>query len=217
MFINDITNNCIIYFCFQLIIHLSLFDLDYSSESTLTYIISGSFTNNTLKSIPQTNIDRKNETDILSLSTVQPKSSTDLPKTTLRTEIDGKTVTDIPEVSSIDPEPKPTTTDPTPSTTTPITTTTTTTTSPTTTTKAPTTTTKTTTLAPNTSTTPKPSTIAPTKTPVIPTTEAPHSGGRHFDGSSFVGGIVLTCGLLAIAFVSWKFYKARTERNYHTL
>jgi len=39
----------------------------------------------------------------------------------------------------------------------------------------------------------------------------------HFDGSSFIGGIVLTLGLLAIGLVAYKFYKARNERNYHTL
>lgn len=41
--------------------------------------------------------------------------------------------------------------------------------------------------------------------------------GRHFDAPSFIGGIVLALGLLAIFYVSFKFYKARTERNYHTL
>jgi Multi-glycosylated core protein 24 (MGC-24), sialomucin len=33
----------------------------------------------------------------------------------------------------------------------------------------------------------------------------------------FSGGIVLALGCMAISFVAWKFYKARTERNYHTL
>lgn len=41
--------------------------------------------------------------------------------------------------------------------------------------------------------------------------------GQHFDGASFIGGIVLTAGLVAIVFFGMKFYKAKTERNYHTL
>uniref|UniRef100_T1JDL8 Uncharacterized protein n=1 Tax=Strigamia maritima TaxID=126957 RepID=T1JDL8_STRMM len=39
----------------------------------------------------------------------------------------------------------------------------------------------------------------------------------RFDTGSFIGGIVLTLGLMAIAFVGYKFYRARTEHNYHTL
>ncbi|CAK1555224.1 unnamed protein product [Leptosia nina] len=38
-----------------------------------------------------------------------------------------------------------------------------------------------------------------------------------FDGASFVGGIILTLGLLAIGFMGFKYYKNQTERNYHTL
>lgn len=53
-------------------------------------------------------------------------------------------------------------------------------------------------------------THVPSKTTVAP-------NGRHFDPPSFIGGIVLALGLLAIIYVSFKFYKARTERNYHTL
>ncbi|KAK3576961.1 hypothetical protein CHS0354_005967 [Potamilus streckersoni] len=40
---------------------------------------------------------------------------------------------------------------------------------------------------------------------------------QHFDAASFVGGIVLCLGIVAIIFFGCKFYKARTERNYHTL
>ncbi|XP_053604507.1 sialomucin core protein 24-like [Plodia interpunctella] len=40
---------------------------------------------------------------------------------------------------------------------------------------------------------------------------------RGFDGASFVGGIILTLGLLAIGFMGFKYYKNQTERNYHTL
>ncbi|XP_063362869.1 uncharacterized protein LOC134651698 [Cydia amplana] len=50
------------------------------------------------------------------------------------------------------------------------------------------------------------------------TTEKPHAlQARGFDGASFVGGIILTLGLLAIGFMGFKYYKAQTERNYHTL
>lgn len=40
---------------------------------------------------------------------------------------------------------------------------------------------------------------------------------RAFDGASFVGGIVLTLGLLAISFVGFKYYKNLTKENYHIL
>nr|DAA34678.1 TPA_inf: hypothetical secreted protein 2063 [Amblyomma variegatum] len=57
-------------------------------------------------------------------------------------------------------------------------------------------------------------TVAPT-TAVPPTAVPPPE--RHFDTLSFLGGIILTLGCLAICYVGFKFYKARTERNYHTL
>ncbi|EEC02377.1 mucin core protein, putative [Ixodes scapularis] len=59
---------------------------------------------------------------------------------------------------------------------------------------------------------------APTTPASVPT--AAPSGQlpeRHFDALSFVGGIILSLGCLAILYVGFKFYKARTERNYHTL
>ncbi|XP_077540111.1 visgun [Haemaphysalis longicornis] len=72
---------------------------------------------------------------------------------------------------------------------------------------------QTTTVHPNT-TTPVPSTThLPT---TVPPTSAPPEE-RHFDTLSFLGGIILTLGGLAIFYVGFKFYKARTERNYHTL
>uniref|UniRef100_A0A6B0UWP2 Putative mucin core protein n=1 Tax=Ixodes ricinus TaxID=34613 RepID=A0A6B0UWP2_IXORI len=61
-------------------------------------------------------------------------------------------------------------------------------------------------------------TEAPTTPAAVPT--AAPSGQlpeRHFDALSFVGGIILSLGCLAILYVGFKFYKARTERNYHTL
>ncbi|XP_068908768.1 threonine-rich protein-like [Tenebrio molitor] len=119
----------------------------------------------------------------------------------------------------------PTTTKPTTSATTttekPTTATTTTTTvKPPTTTTTKTTTTKATQPTTTPKTTPEPTATTtketPTKSPV--TTAAPTpANNRKFDGPSFVGGIVLASGLMAIGFVAFKFYKARTELNYHTL
>jgi len=60
------------------------------------------------------------------------------------------------------------------------------------------------------------STEMPTTTP-SPTPKPAPVPCRRFDTPSFIGGIVLTVGLLAICFVAWKFYMARTDRNYHTL
>ncbi|XP_050348742.1 sialomucin core protein 24 isoform X2 [Nymphalis io] len=67
--------------------------------------------------------------------------------------------------------------------------------------------------------------VIPTKPTEVPkTTEAPKSDAdkhilqaRGFDGASFIGGIILTLGLLAIGFMGFKYYKNQTERNYHTL
>lgn len=87
------------------------------------------------------------------------------------------------------------------------------TTTPSTTTQAPdTTTASTSTKGPDTTTTDKP-TPSPTTTP----TPAPRKPCRSFDLPSFIGGIILTIGLLAISIVAYKFYKARTAGNYHTL
>ncbi|CAK1585590.1 unnamed protein product [Parnassius mnemosyne] len=55
-------------------------------------------------------------------------------------------------------------------------------------------------------------TEAPKKDEDKPTLQA-----RGFDGPSFIGGIILTLGLLAIGFMGFKYYKTQTERNYHTL
>ncbi|KAK9702972.1 Multi-glycosylated core protein 24 (MGC-24), sialomucin [Popillia japonica] len=80
------------------------------------------------------------------------------------------------------------------------------TTKPTEPTTKPTPTTATTTSVPPTTVKP----VDPTTTPVPPK-------DRHFDGASFIGGIILAVGLMGIGFIAFKFYKARTERNYHTL
>ncbi|CAH2084553.1 unnamed protein product [Euphydryas editha] len=57
------------------------------------------------------------------------------------------------------------------------------------------------------------------KTPETPKSDAdkPVLQARGFDGGSFIGGIILTLGLLAIGFMGFKYYKNQTERNYHTL
>ncbi|XP_072932852.1 uncharacterized protein [Epargyreus clarus] len=74
-----------------------------------------------------------------------------------------------------------------------------------------------------------PTTVTPVTPPSAPTesakTEAPAKAdddkhivqARGFDGPSFMGGIILTLGLLAIGFMGFKYYKNQTERNYHTL
>ncbi|XP_059485169.1 sialomucin core protein 24-like [Neocloeon triangulifer] len=111
-----------------------------------------------------------------------------------------KVVTNPVDCEAITTTPAPTTTSTTStSTTTSTTSTTPSTTSTSTTTTTPTPSTTTTTAAPSTTASP----------PVVP--------GRKFDAPSFIGGIVLALGCMAISFVAWKFYKARTERNYHTL
>ncbi|XP_017761283.1 PREDICTED: porimin-like [Eufriesea mexicana] len=54
-------------------------------------------------------------------------------------------------------------------------------------------------------------------TPVVPVSKVTFYKGRHFDGLSFFGGIILATCLVAIMLVSNKLYKALTEQNYHTL
>ncbi|KAG7206280.1 hypothetical protein KM043_003662 [Ampulex compressa] len=53
-------------------------------------------------------------------------------------------------------------------------------------------------------------TATPTETP-------PPSKERHFDGLSFLGGIILTTCLMGIAAFTWKFYRTCNEGNYRTL
>ena len=38
-------------------------------------------------------------------------------------------------------------------------------------------------------------------------------GGSNFDGWSFFGGILLTVGIAAIAFISFKYYKVRAGQH----
>ncbi|XP_034171898.2 uncharacterized protein LOC117600487 [Osmia lignaria lignaria] len=61
----------------------------------------------------------------------------------------------------------------------------------------------------------------PPATTAVPasTKQAPPSPSkeRHFDGLSFLGGIILATSLMAIGALSWKFYRTFNERNYRTL
>ena len=72
--------------------------------------------------------------------------------------------------------------------------------------------TTTTTAEPTTKPTAAPTT--PTAAPTTTSTETPVDpsgrGGSKFDGWSFFGGILLTIGLSAIGFVSFKYYKVRS-------
>ncbi|XP_064627126.1 sialomucin core protein 24-like isoform X2 [Lineus longissimus] len=75
-----------------------------------------------------------------------------------------------------------------------------------------------------TTTTTAPQTTAPpintTSTSVKPassTTPPAKEPSQRFDAASFIGGIILCGGVIAIVFFGCKFYKARSERNYHTL
>lgn len=67
------------------------------------------------------------------------------------------------------------------------------------------------------STTQAPSSNGTTKSTDANANTGSEDHGQHFDGASFIGGIVLCAGIVAIAFFGLKFYRARTERNYHTL
>lgn len=137
-----------------------------------------------------------------------------IPTTTKTTTVTPDITTTVDPITTTTVDPKTTTTiSPDPKTTTtvspdPITTTTTLSPDPkTTTTETP----ITTTIQPN-------STIVPPTTTEPPPTPKPIPPPcRRFDGPSFIGGIVLAVGLMAISIVAWKFYKARTDRNYHTL
>ncbi|XP_033309243.1 cell wall protein DAN4-like [Bombus bifarius] len=58
----------------------------------------------------------------------------------------------------------------------------------------------------------------PITTPVPSSTKIiPSYTQRHFDGLSFLGGIILATCLMAISFVTWKVYRAFNEQNYRTL
>ena len=72
--------------------------------------------------------------------------------------------------------------------------------------------TTTTTEAPTTKPTAAPTTptVAPTPTSTETPVDPSGRGGSKFDGWSFFGGILLTIGLSAIGFVSFKYYKVRS-------
>lgn len=139
---------------------------------------------------PSTTTPNQNITNPLKPATDTKTTVTPIPSTTIPV---GNSTTVPPTVPTQTPPPTPPPTPPT--------TPTTSTTSSTTTTTTP---------APDNSTT----TTTTTTTPASPTPRPPCN---HFDFPSFIGGIVLTLGILAISLVAYKFYKARNERNYHTL
>ncbi|XP_050582504.1 uncharacterized protein LOC126918535 [Bombus affinis] len=58
----------------------------------------------------------------------------------------------------------------------------------------------------------------PITTPVPSSTKVvPSYTQRHFDGLSFLGGIILATCLMVIGVITWKFYRAFNEQNYRTL
>ncbi|KAL5011155.1 hypothetical protein ScPMuIL_013460 [Solemya velum] len=80
-----------------------------------------------------------------------------------------------------------------------------------------------TTLPPQNDTTPAPgngTSPAPGNTTTVKPTTQPSKGdadsGQHFDTASFIGGIVLCLGIVAIVFLAVKYYQTK-QRNYHTL
>merc|ERR1719273_2441708 len=138
---------------------------------------------------------------------------------------DGKPATAIPPKfdTSLTPENENATTTPTTVTTassssTTTTTTVTTTVSSTTTTASTTNATSVTTTTKKTTPTSLPTTTETTASPLISSTTAPvdpsGKSGSKFDGWSFFGGILLTIGLSAIGFVSFKYYKVRSGGNH---
>jgi CD164 antigen len=67
--------------------------------------------------------------------------------------------------------------------------------------------------ATSTTSTENPGTSATTE-PFMTTAAPPCKPGQHFDTASFVGGIVLALGVVAIAYFGWKFYKSKTDHRY---
>ncbi|KAK1117949.1 hypothetical protein K0M31_015616 [Melipona bicolor] len=86
-------------------------------------------------------------------------------------------------------------------------------------TTADTSTTTTTTTTLTTPTTSNASNVLSTAAVPVSTKVAPPSPykERHFDGLSFLGGIILATCLMAIGVLSWKSYKTFNEQNYRTL
>uniref|UniRef100_A0A182JWQ5 Uncharacterized protein n=1 Tax=Anopheles christyi TaxID=43041 RepID=A0A182JWQ5_9DIPT len=152
-----------------------------------------------------------------------PKLSEDLLTTQTPLDDNNTTTTTTTTTSTTDATTTTTSTSTTPATTTPNSNTTTTTPATTTTPSSNTTTTSTTTPAtptPAPTPTPTTSTVAPSTTPAP--TPVPHC--NRFDPYSFVGGMILAYGSLAISLVLYKFYKTHTNagamtnaNNYRTL
>ncbi|XP_073995798.1 uncharacterized protein isoform X2 [Rhodnius prolixus] len=127
-------------------------------------------------------------TSVQPITTVSPNVSTVAPTTTVAPNTTTTTTT------TVAPKPSPTT----PNTTTTVT---------------PATTAKTSTVPTTVSTTIYTSTLEPIHTTMKPD----YPSDRKFDAFSFLGGFSLGLGLVAIGFLSWKFYMSRQENVYHTL
>ncbi|XP_035893232.1 cell wall protein DAN4-like isoform X2 [Anopheles stephensi] len=175
---------------------------------------------------------------LLTVNAVPATSVDDAPKIDTTITQEGTTQS-LPSTTQAPPDDKNTTVPTTSTSTTPATTTeTTSSTTTTTTSTTPETTTTSTTVTPpttpsttsTTSTTEKPTTPTPaptTSSTETPTTAAPPTPAPHcnrFDAYSFVGGMILAYGSLAISLVLYKFYKTHMNqanindpRNYRTL
>uniref|UniRef100_A0A2H8TJ43 Porimin n=1 Tax=Melanaphis sacchari TaxID=742174 RepID=A0A2H8TJ43_9HEMI len=151
----------------------------------------------------------EHETD-LPVKSIKPLSSGNntvlIPPTTPTSVIQTSTNSSTIEV---EPTKNSTTTTPAPTTTPTTTTTPLPTTSSTTTTPSPTTSSTTTT--PSSSTT-----VSPNVTTAVPPTPEP-SPARSWDGPSFLGGMVLAFGIVAVGFVGYRFFYLGRGGAYHTL
>ncbi|KAE9536693.1 hypothetical protein AGLY_007095 [Aphis glycines] len=149
------------------------------------------------------------------LSAESTKSLPSVSSTTLSTPIAvTSNTTLVPPTTSSSTTSSSTTSSSTTTTSTPSTTSTQKPTTTTTTTVAPTTTPNSTTLAP---TTTAPTTQSPnTTTTALPPTPEP-SPARSWDGPSFLGGMVLAFGIVAVGFVGYRFFYLGRGGAYHTL
>ncbi|XP_076357763.1 uncharacterized protein LOC143250717 [Tachypleus tridentatus] len=51
----------------------------------------------------------------------------------------------------------------------------------------------------------------------LSSTSAPPTHSRRFDAPSFIGGIALTYGFIALMYVGFRFYKAHVQKNYNNM
>lgn len=146
------------------------------------------------------------------IPTITPATSSTNPSTTTEASKNSHETTKSTPASSTEPTQAPTaeptqapTAEPTPPDTTTKSTPPPTTTKPT---QAPTT--EPTTVQPQSSSSPS------TSAPIVTTTVTP-AKGRTFDGASFLGGMILSFGMVAIGILGFRYYKSHSEQNYHTL